>query len=239
MGPREHADWARKIRYRLSLASVQRRLELLDEAIEEVVPIPGKDDVYFYYRFRPGTPRAQPSGRWLMTRSKDASAGKTCSPISPVLAQVKDPEQYPEVTRVGRESSQAFIQSPSGHSVAIHLRAIRSGQTCRRTRLLPDSSNLGLVLNQIEHSGDTRVNALLKEFFPRFERLSIRIWGGTVQLYLFESGFKAPIPATPPLRRARCVLSRCLPATLLTLTHHHSSASRSLNSVSTPMRWRY
>ena len=61
--------------------------------------------------------------------------------------------------------------------------------------LLPDASNLALVLNEIEHAGDHSINDLLKRFFPLFERLSIRIFGGTTNIYLFETGAKAPIPA--------------------------------------------
>ena len=191
---RESMPTGREIRYRLSLASVQRRLELLDEAIEEVVPIPGKDDVYFYYRFRQGHPVLN-----LRTVADDSVERRLrredLLPDQSVLAQVKDPEQYPEVTRVGRKFS--GIHTVTEWTFGRHTPP-RDPQRADlpEDRLLPDSSNLGLVLNQIEHSGDTRVNALLKEFFPRFERLSIRIWGGTVQLYLFESGFKAPIPAT-------------------------------------------
>ena len=62
--------------------------------------------------------------------------------------------------------------------------------------LLPDLSNLVLVLNQIEHKSGPIFNEYLKRFFPRFERMSTSISGGTVQFYLHESGFSAPIPAT-------------------------------------------
>ena len=63
-------------------------------------------------------------------------------------------------------------------------------------RLLPDSRNLALVLNQIEHTGGVRFDDLLRRFFPRFQRMSTRVLGGTVQFYLHESGFTTPIPAT-------------------------------------------
>ena len=53
------------------------------------------------------------------------------------------------------------------------------------------------MLNQIEHnSGSARLNALMRQFYPRFERLSTHVSGGTVQLYLHESGFATPISAT-------------------------------------------
>ena len=36
----------------------------------------------------------------------------------------------------------------------------------------------------------------MSRFFPRFERMSTRVLGGTVQFYLHESTFDSPIPAT-------------------------------------------
>jgi predicted ATPase len=63
--------------------------------------------------------------------------------------------------------------------------------------LLPDSRNLGLVLNEIQHSdASADFNRLLSTFLPRYQRFSTRIQGGTVQFYLHEDGLKAPVPAT-------------------------------------------
>jgi predicted ATPase len=62
--------------------------------------------------------------------------------------------------------------------------------------LLPDARNLALLLNQIEHKGGRRFNELLKRFFPRFERMSTLVSGGTVQFYLHEPGFDSPVPPT-------------------------------------------
>ena len=191
------APKGRDLRYRLEFAPVASRLELLDEAIEEAGSDPRRakvDDVYFYYRFQKGRPVLN------VQTLKDDSVERRLrredlQPDQSVLAQVKDPEQYPEVTWVGRKLAgiETFTEWIFGRDTPPRnpQRAdLPEGQ------LLPDGRNLGLVLNQIEHSGETRLNTLLKEFFPRFERLSIRIWGGTVQLYVFESGFKTPIPAT-------------------------------------------
>ena len=36
----------------------------------------------------------------------------------------------------------------------------------------------------------------MKRFLPRYERVSVSLAGGSVQLYLHEQGLKAPIPAT-------------------------------------------
>ena len=190
----ESTPTMRNLRYRLNLGPVRTRLELLDEAIEEVAPSPGNDDVYFYYRFQRGRPAIN-----IRTVAGDTVERRLrredLLPDQSVLAQRKDPEQYPEVTWVGR--SFATIQTLADRTLGRHTPA-RDPQPADlpEDRLLPDGSNLALVLNQFEHAGDTRIDDVLKEFFPRFERLSTRITGGTVQFYLHESGFKAPIPAT-------------------------------------------
>lgn len=62
-------------------------------------------------------------------------------------------------------------------------------------KLLPDSSNLALVLHRIEQADDTLASGLLTRFFPRFERLSTRVSRGCVELFLHEPGFRNPIPA--------------------------------------------
>ena len=54
-----------------------------------------------------------------------------------------------------------------------------------------------MVLNRIQHGGDgLRFDDLLKRFFPRFERMTTLVSGGTVQFYLHEAGFSSPIPPT-------------------------------------------
>ncbi len=184
----------RELRYRLNLGPVQARLELLDEAIEEVAPSAGKEDVYFYYRFQRGHPVIN-----VRTLAGDVVERglrrENLLPDQSVLAQRKDPEQYPEVTWVGKVFSD--IQMFKEWTFGRHTPP-RDPQPADlpEDRLLHDNSNLALILNQIEHAGDTRVNELLKDFFPRFERLSTRISAGTAQLYMHESGFRAPIPAT-------------------------------------------
>ena len=184
----------RDLRYRLNLGSVRTRLELLDEAIEEVEPSPGKHDVYFYYRFQQGHPAINirtVDGGWAERRL----LREDLLPDQSVLAQRKDPEQYPEVTWVGKMFSRILVFNEwtfGRHSPP------RDPQPADLPddQVLVDSSNLAHILNRIEHAGDTRINDLLKTFFPRFERLSTRVSGGTVQFHLRESGFETPIPAT-------------------------------------------
>jgi predicted ATPase len=60
-----------------------------------------------------------------------------------------------------------------------------------------DASNLALVLNDLEHRGDTKDKIVenLKKFNPRIKDYSVRISGGTVQLFIREEGLEKPISA--------------------------------------------
>ena len=187
------APTGRPLRYRIEFNAVHNRVEVTDEAIEELEPAPGKPpgaDVFFYYRFQQGHPviNVADGSRHLKREN--------LRPDQSVLAQRKDPDLYPEVTWVGERlgAFQTFREWSFGRYVAL-----RQPQPADlpEDRLLPDSRNLALVLNQIEHDGGReRLNDLMRRFYPRFERLSTRISGGTVQLYLHEHGFRAPIAAT-------------------------------------------
>ena len=194
----------RPLRYRLEFTSTNNRVEVLDEAIEEVRPDSGHDDPYFYYRFRHGRPvinvREKPQDDRLSSGYNSGRAQRHLQrddllPDQSVLAQRKEPELYPEVTWIGRrfEQIQTFRDWTFGRYAPL-----RQPQPADlpEDRLLPDSRNLALLLNQVEHREPQRFNMLLKRFLPRFERMSTRVSGGTVQFYLHEPGFTSPIPPT-------------------------------------------
>lgn len=62
--------------------------------------------------------------------------------------------------------------------------------------LLPGGSNLGMMLQELSHRGRLDdVNARLRKFLPRAERLTTRIVGGAILPYLQEEGVQDPIPA--------------------------------------------
>ena len=184
----------RPLRYRLEFGSVRSRVEVLDEAIEETRAMPGNKDVYFYYRFQCGNPvmnaRTSEGSRWERRLKRD-----TLAPGESVLAQRKDPELYPEITWVGKRLAaiQTFREWSFGRYASLRQ---PPPADLPEDQLLPDCRDLALLLNQIEHSDGRAFNQLLRRFFPRFERMSTRVTGGTVQFYIHERGFGTPIPAT-------------------------------------------
>ena len=189
----------RPLRYRLEFKTDNIRVEVFDEAIEETKPRQGFEDPYFYYRFQQGDPAINIKDRTGIdygSRSPRRIERHELRPDQSVLAQIRDPELYPELTWLGRQFGQ--IQMLRDWTFGRYT-APRKAQPADlpEDRLLPDSSNLALILNQIEHSyAALDFNKLLKRFFPRFERMSTMLSGGTVQFYLHEKGFRTPVPAT-------------------------------------------
>jgi len=185
------------LRYKLQFESTaQNRLEISDELLENVNKTDARaKDVYFYYRYQNGRPT-------INTRTKIGKIeGRKLDPDSldsrqSVLSQRRDPDAYPELTSLAQALGEIQIFREWSFGRSAMLRQPQPADLASDL-LLPDLRNLGLVLNDIEHSDTwSRFNGCLKRFLPRFERLSIRVTAGTVQVFLHEAGLSTPIPAT-------------------------------------------
>jgi len=59
-----------------------------------------------------------------------------------------------------------------------------------------EGSNLGLVLNDLQYQlGSQQILEQFQKFYENAEELSIKIYGGTVQIFIREKGLSQPIPA--------------------------------------------
>ena len=200
MGPDEPPT----LRYNLSFVELGHRVEITNEIVDDGSS--NKDDaadVRFFYRFQEGRPivkaRTANSGYDLSRfdlRANRELDRKDIKPDESILMQLKDSFAYPELTELGRQFGQiatfrewtfgryAEVRKPQPTDLAADV-------------LASDSSNLGMLLNQLEHLGaQAEFRRYLSHFLPRFERFSTRVEGGTIQFYLHESGLKQPIPAT-------------------------------------------
>jgi len=190
------ANTNRDLRYRLTFSAIGERTEVTDEVIEEATKHrPADKDVFFYYRFNFGHPilNVKSTGDGWTKRQLQR---ESLVPDESVLSQRKDPDQYPELTRVGQQFARIQIFREWSFGRYAELRRPQRADLPADT-LLPDSRNLGLILNDIEHSGvGSEFNRLLRRFLPRYQRLSTRVHSGTVQFYLHEDGLKVPVPAT-------------------------------------------
>lgn len=184
------------LRYRLEFAANGQHTEVIDEAIEEITRTdPTADDVRFYYRYQRGRPvlnvRDDSGGYSRRTLKREDLV-----PDESVLSQRKSADVYPEVTWLGQQFARIQVSREWSFGRFVTLRQPQPADLPTDV-LLADCRNLGLLLNELEHSDSQgEFNRLLTRFLPRYRRFSTRIQGGTVQFYLHETGLRAPVPAT-------------------------------------------
>lgn len=191
------------LRHRISFAMVGQRFELVDEAVEnERKELPWHDDVRFFYRFGRGHPvlnvlsTSPPASGGQGSRQERGLRREDLEPNQSIISQRKDPDQYPEITYLGNQYSKISLHREW------NLGRFTPPRLPQRTDLpedflLEDASNLGLVLNNLEHRGvRSLLIGRLKEFCEAATDISARIHGGTVQIFLHEEELQQPVPAT-------------------------------------------
>jgi predicted ATPase len=183
------------LRYRLGFTAVGPRTEIVDEVIEEIEKRkPDLPDVLFYYRYSSGRPVINKRDANRPSQKNRYLERHYLKPDESVLAQIKEPRLYPELAWLGDRFSriQTFREWSFGRYSP--LRQPQPGNQPNE-ELLPNALNLGLMLNQLEHTDRWRdFNSLLSRFLPRYERFSTLIQSNRVQFFLHERGLK-PIPA--------------------------------------------
>lgn len=190
-----YPEGAMPLRYRLGFTASGQRLELVDEAIENEAPYPGEDEPYFFYRYQGGRPvinvQTEVEGQRHRTLHRE-----TLSPEQSVLSQRKDPDLYPQLTYVGNNFANISLYR-DWHIGRDSEQRLAQKTDLPEHPLLEDGSNLGLVLNDLQHQlGSREIIENLQKFYEEAEELSIKIHGGTVQIFIRESGLIQPIPAT-------------------------------------------
>jgi predicted ATPase len=113
-----------------------------------------------------------------------------------VLSQFRDPITYPEITYIGDQFSRiALFQDWNvGRRSAARL---PQSTDLPNDFLLPDGSNLGLILHDLGQTSAKRdeLGEYLRKFYERARYVTTKIQGGTLQLYIEEEGGRL-IPAT-------------------------------------------
>ena len=207
------------LRHLFAFTAVDQRMEVSDERLENKAPnFPEADDVFFYYRWQHGRPVT--SARNLgpvndetgfveaVMRGLDEGGhpvGLTARKLvrieipanQSILSQRRDPDTYPEITSTAELFSriQVFREWTFGRNAPARRPQAADLPT---DFLLPDLSNLGLVLNELQHQPGkwTRFQEACARFLPRFKQLTTRIVSNTVQIYVHEENLSSPIPAT-------------------------------------------
>jgi len=176
------------LRYRLEFGAVGQRVEVLEEAIENAA------DGNSYYRLENGRPIFQREPESHTERPSEAS--RDFDTRQSIFSQRRDPGRFPEVTVLGTALRYILTFRDWSFGRSVRLRQPQRADLPNDV-LLPDARNLGLILNSIEFSDvSPRLSELVRRFLPRFKRLSTKVEGGTIQIFLWEDGLRTPVPAT-------------------------------------------
>ena len=178
------------LRHKIDFAESDQVFRLVDETIEYEHPFEG-DEAYFFYKYNwHGSPvinRLQLGARKLQN--------ETVAPDESILAQRKDPDQFPELTALSRFyegislyrewelGRKAFIRQPQRADV-------------RPAPLQEDFANLGMFLSRIRQYPKTKADLFEKlgEIYEGVTDFELNFEGGTVQVFFTEGEFA--IPAT-------------------------------------------
>ena len=128
-----------------------------------------------------------------------------------ILSQRRDPQQYPEITYLGETYRGIRIYRNWDVGKRGPLRTPQAADHAPDF-LYENGSNLGLVLNDLENRPDGLQNVVtrLRRCYDRVERITVKVHGGTVQVFLHEVGLDEPVPQTrmsDGLLRYLCLLT--------------------------------
>lgn len=177
------------LRYTLAFTEVGQRFQVVDERIEFETALPGKPQPYFHYRFQNGHGVLNVKGTQRRLEHEDID------PSQSILAQRRDPDQYPEITYLGQVLGKIrlYREWSFGRCTAPRMPQKADLPT---DALEADCSNLGLVLNRLRRDPAVKAKLLksLQVLYEGIDDYDVQIEGGTVQVFLHE-GAKT-IPAT-------------------------------------------
>jgi len=183
------------LRYRFDFTESGKRFEIIDERIENTESFGGHSDPYFFYRYENNHPvlnirdegKSNPRPRNLRREDVD--------PEKSILAQRRDPDTYPEITKLAETLASIRIYRDWSLGRYTPPRLPQPADLPNQW-LEENARNLGLVLNRLKRNAETK-NKLLEMFKAIYAEaldFDVMIEGGTVQIFVQEGRFN--IPAT-------------------------------------------
>jgi predicted ATPase len=178
------------LRYRLSFTESGQRFLITDERIENQNPYPGHDVPFLYFGYDKGRPILNlNSGIKRQLQREDVDAERS------ILAQRRDPDQYPEITYLGEtlERIRLYREWAFGRFNASRL----SNQPDQRNDfLLEDGRNLSLMLNRLRREPAIKQRLLdgLRLLYEGIDDFDVSVDSGSIQFFVQEG--RNIIPAT-------------------------------------------
>lgn len=178
------------IKHSLSFGEVGNKFDLQDEKIEDSKSYDKQSkEPYFYYRFQNNHPVLNIKGEKRTLQRIDID------PEQSILSQRKDPDQYPEITELGKEYQKIRIYREWTFGRYSMPRQPQKADG-KNDFLEENYHNLGLILNKISIQPVLKKKLIekLQLLYPRFEDFGVIVEGGTVQIFFTEKEYH--IPAT-------------------------------------------
>src|SRR5260370_15968566 len=175
------------IRYSVSFTRVGYQLEIIDERIETERPL-GKQHQkpFMYFGYENGRPLISPMGK---PREHRTLRTEVINPRLSVLSQVKDPDQYPELTYVGRQFGALRLYREWEFGINSTARDVFAADL-QSDHLQDDLRNFGLMLNRLmaEPGINRELLKYLQMFYPDAIDIHAVIREGRVEVQLAEKG---------------------------------------------------
>jgi predicted ATPase len=178
------------ISYQLSFTRVGSQLKIVDERVENEKPDEGHDKPYLYFGLNGGRPVLNVAGHPRSLKREEVDTQRS------ILSQRQDPDQYPEVTYLGRFFASFRLYRNWQFGPESGIRDLY-GAAQKNDFLEEDNSNLGLMLNKLRADSGAKAELLrhLRMFYEGAEDVLTRIQGGLVDLRIEEAN-GVSIPAS-------------------------------------------
>ncbi len=177
------------LRHILSFRGDDQGFRLEDERIEGEIPSSGEQSPYFHYRFQHGQPVINTRGA---TKERKLARDTVNTDLS-ILAQRRDPEQYPEISYLAESYEKIRIYREWAFGRNTVFREPQKADI-RSDRLEEDFSNLGLFLSRLQKTPKAKTAILngLKDLYDGVTDFNPVVDGGSVQVFFTEGDFSVP-----------------------------------------------
>ncbi len=172
------------LRHRLSLAQAGQSFEVLDERLESEGSGVGTRKPFLYFGYENGRPILN-----LTNRRVRALRRESLHPQRSILAQFKDPEKHPELGFVSQAYAEIALYRDWTFGRTSPSRVPQHADL-PTDHLLENGRNLGLILNRYRLEPSTKRSLIeaMCEVFGGIVDFSVKVEGGTVQIFLEERG---------------------------------------------------
>lgn len=183
-------DHPQPVRHLVAFRALGQGFTIEDERVENERAQEGHERPYFFYRFQHGHPMINPAGGSGRQLAKDS-----VDPDRSILAQRRDPESFPELTRLAEVYDRLRLYREWSFGRDSVLRQPQKADL-RTDRLEEDFSNLGLFLNRLRRQPKAKAAVLagLRDLYEGLTDFDVSVQGGTIQVFFTEGDFT--IPAT-------------------------------------------